>query len=323
MYSLPITTYSDYWRRTKQWSSYLGGLAVFAAGTRYSTFKVPDIPQIMQMHSLQGTSVASLNIHGQGVNWGLANRRPLGEKLVSRGISNLGLNNQEFTDQEGVKQKASSKDSSDQGIPNEGAEHKTTTTTTNITVLEKGIPFETQYVESETLLPGMSQTQEKGEVGVLRQVIKTFEVDGQPVDQQVKSSYELKSPKKEIIIQNSKPIPPKKIIVQTPKPGNIESQPIDLTNFKISKTFNVEATAYTYTGSNTATGVPPREGLIAVDPKIIAMGSKVYVEGYGYAIAADTGGAILGNRIDVFFGTLRQCIDWGRKPVRIHILNPI
>ncbi len=309
MYSLPITTYSDYWRRTKQWSSYLGGLAVFAAGTRYSTFKVPDTPQIMQVHSLQGTSVASLNIREQGFNWGLVNRRPLGEKLVSRGIGN-----QEFTDQEGVKQKASSKGS---------FEHKTSITTTNVTVLEKGIPFETQYVESETLLPGISQTQEKGEEGVLRQVIKTFAVDGQPVDQQVKSSYELKSPKKEIIIQNSKPNPPKKIIVQTPKPGNIESQPIDLTNFKISKTFNVEATAYTYTGSNTATGVPPREGLIAVDPKIIAMGSKVYVEGYGYAIAADTGGAILGNRIDVFFGTLRQCIDWGRKPVRVHILIPI
>lgn len=266
MYSLPITTYSDYWRRTKQWSSYLGGLAVFAAGTRYSTFKVPDIPQIMQIHSLQGTSLASLNSQEQGFNQ---------------------------------------------------------TTTTNVKVLEKGIPFETEYVESETLLPGISQTQAKGEEGVLRQVIKTFEVDGQPVDQQVKSSYELKRPKKEIIIRNSKPISPKKIIVQTPKPGNIESQPIDLTNFKISKTFNVEATAYTYTGSNTATGVPPREGLIAVDPKIIAMGSKVYVEGYGYAIAADTGGAILGNRIDVFFGTLRQCIDWGRKPVRIHILSPI
>ncbi|MDQ7861221.1 3D domain-containing protein [Peribacillus frigoritolerans] len=46
--------------------------------------------------------------------------------------------------------------------------------------------------------------------------------------------------------------------------------------------------------------------IIAVDPSVIPMGSKVYVEGYGYAVAADKGGAIKGNRIDVFFSSKKM-----------------
>ncbi|HBW39158.1 G5 and 3D domain-containing protein [Desulfosporosinus sp. BICA1-9] len=291
MYSLPITTYSDYWRRTKQWSSYLGGLAVFAAGTRYSMLEVPDISQLYSLQTSQLLSTKKLNI----------------EQLNT---------SQEIDNQAGGIQEINS-----QTLPSEGTGDQAITS--RIQVVEQEIPFETQYVESDKLLPGMSQTEEQGEEGVLRQVIKTFEVDGQPVDQQVVASLELKSPKKEVIIQNSEPIPKKKVIVQTPKKAIAEKEQVDLINLNISKTLDVEATAYTYTGNNTATGVKPREGLIAVDPKVIPMGTKVYVEGYGYAIAADTGGAILGNKIDVFFGTLRQCMDWGRKPVRIHILSPI
>ncbi|EGW39977.1 3D domain-containing protein, partial [Desulfosporosinus sp. OT] len=120
-------------------------------------------------------------------------------------------------------------------------------------------------------------------------------------------SFELKRPKKKVIIQNSKPV---------------VGEDFELDKMRISQTLKVESTAYTYTGNRTATGLVTREGLIAVDPRVIAMGSKVYVEGYGYAIAADTGGDIRGNRIDVFFSTLRQCIDWGRRPVHIYVLKP-
>ncbi|GAB6153475.1 3D domain-containing protein [Desulfosporosinus burensis] len=328
MYSLPITTYSDYWRRTKQWSSYLGGLAVFAAGTRYSMLEVPEISQLYSLQTLQPLSTKKLNIEQHNTeinnlglaelafNRGLIEQRPLSKSTANRGVSDLNLSSQDIDNQAGGTQEISS-----QALPSEGTGDKEITN--RVQVVEQEIPFETQYVESDKLLPGMSQTEEQGEKGVLRQVIKTFEVDGQPVDQQVVSSLELKSPKKEVIIQNSEPIPKKKVIVQTPKQTVAEKEQVDLTTLKISKSLDVEASAYTYTGNNTATGVKPREGLIAVDPKVIPMGTKVYVEGYGYAIAADTGGAILGNKIDVFFGTLRQCMDWGRKPVRIHILNSI
>ena len=61
--------------------------------------------------------------------------------------------------------------------------------------------------------------------------------------------------------------------------------------------------------------------VIAVDPSVIKLGTKVYVEGYGYAIAGDTGGAIKGNKIDVFFPTKEEAYKWGRKKVTIKILN--
>lgn len=319
MYSLPITTYSDYWRTTKQWSSYLGGLAVLVAGTRYSTLEPPVIPHMIQLHSLQTIqSISSKQLNTEGI----AKQRPLFESIFSRVIHDQGHINLDLASQGAVPEEVSSQDWVSQSMPNEGAADKTTI---SIQVLDKEIPFETQYVESDKLLPGMSQTQDKGEIGVLRQVVKVFEVDGQPIDQQVLSNYEFKSPKREVIIRNSKPVPKMKVVVQTSKPEDTytERASVNLSDLNISRTLNVEATAYTYTGNNTATGVKPREGLIAVDPKVIAMGSHVYVEGYGYAIAADTGGAIKGNRIDVFFGTLSQCIDWGRKPVQIHVLKPI
>lgn len=58
-----------------------------------------------------------------------------------------------------------------------------------------------------------------------------------------------------------------------------------------------------------------------MDPRVIPMGSKVYVEGYGYAIASDTGSAIKGNIIDVFFNTKVEALNWGRRNVKIRIIN--
>lgn len=59
---------------------------------------------------------------------------------------------------------------------------------------------------------------------------------------------------------------------------------------------------------------------IAVDPSVIPLGSKVYVDGYGYAIAADTGGAIKGNIIDLYLNTSSECTSWGRRPVNVLIV---
>lgn len=77
----------------------------------------------------------------------------------------------------------------------------------------------------------------------------------------------------------------------------------------------------------TATGVPLDKGVIAVDPRVIPLGSRVYVEAldgswtYGYAVAADTGGAIKGNRVDLCYRTRYECIQFGRRPCRVYVLN--
>lgn len=95
------------------------------------------------------------------------------------------------------------------------------------------------------------------------------------------------------------------------------------------KTLRVSSTAYTAycTGCSgrTKTGfnlrANPNAKVIAVDPRIIPLGTKVWVEGYGTAIAADTGGAIKGNKIDVFMNTKKKAYAWGRKKVTIKVYN--
>ena len=93
------------------------------------------------------------------------------------------------------------------------------------------------------------------------------------------------------------------------------------------KTIKVRATAYTAYCAGcsgiTATGINLKKNknlkVIAVDPRVIPLGSKVWVEGYGDAIAGDTGGAIKGNRIDVFFPQKKQATNWGRRTVTIKV----
>ena len=91
----------------------------------------------------------------------------------------------------------------------------------------------------------------------------------------------------------------------------------------------VTATAYTAycTGCSgtTAYGIDlranPNQKVIAVDPKVIPLGTKVWVEGYGEAIAGDIGGAIKGNKIDVFIPSYNNAMEWGVKKVKLKVLN--
>lgn len=90
------------------------------------------------------------------------------------------------------------------------------------------------------------------------------------------------------------------------------------------KTLTMESTAY-YGHGITAMGLKPIRdpngiSTVAVDPSVIPLGSKVYVSGYGVAIASDTGGAIKGNIIDVFLNSYEECMSWGRRQVTVQIL---
>ena len=87
---------------------------------------------------------------------------------------------------------------------------------------------------------------------------------------------------------------------------------------KYSRKLTVSSTAYCLRG-RTATGTTVHKGTIAVDPRVIPLGSYGYVPGYGEVHAEDTGGAIKGNIIDVWFPTYSQCRSWGRRTVDIYI----
>lgn len=93
------------------------------------------------------------------------------------------------------------------------------------------------------------------------------------------------------------------------------------------RTITMRSTAYTSDPSEnggystTAMGTAIRYGVAAVDPNVIPLGTRLYIEGYGYARAEDTGGAIKGNKIDLVFGSKAQSNRWGRRTVRVTILN--
>lgn len=94
-----------------------------------------------------------------------------------------------------------------------------------------------------------------------------------------------------------------------------------------SSTRTMKATGYSthekglsrYTANGTDLHKNPR--VVAVDPKVIPLGTVVEIEGYGRYVAADTGGAIKGNRIDIHFQTVKECLNFGRRDVKVTILK--
>jgi 3D (Asp-Asp-Asp) domain-containing protein len=132
------------------------------------------------------------------------------------------------------------------------------------------------------------------------------------LEKQAKAMEELEKKKAEVMPQPAVPTSP-------------EGQPIK------GREMYVEATAYTPAESQGAHAITkyggynilaiPTPRIIAIDPRVIPPLSKVYVEGYGYAIAADTGGAIKGYKIDVLLPTNAEAYKWGRKKVKLTILE--
>jgi len=144
-----------------------------------------------------------------------------------------------------------------------------------------------------------------------------------PQKKQVEQTQKAATPQKKQATQNQTASKPKSETVKSSQPSTNSTQQ------QAGKTMTVEATAYTASCEGcsgiTKTGIDlrsnPNQKVIAVDPSVIPLGSKVHVEGYGTAIAGDIGGAIKGNRIDVFVPSKDQAYNWGRKQVKIQVLN--
>lgn len=120
-----------------------------------------------------------------------------------------------------------------------------------------------------------------------------------------------------------------KISTKTVTAAKKKKNPSRSTDDNVVKEIVVSASAFTANCNGcsgvTSTGINlkrnPDVKVIAVDPKVIPLGTKVYVEGYGYAVAGDIGSAIKGNKIDVFFSSKSEAYKWGRKNVNVKILE--
>lgn len=98
---------------------------------------------------------------------------------------------------------------------------------------------------------------------------------------------------------------------------------------RYKRKLTMEATAYEpgphsngpWATGYTSCGLKAGYGVVAVDPKVIPLGTRLFIEGYGYALAGDVGGAIKGNRIDLCYATVKECYQFGRRDVVVYVLD--
>jgi len=177
--------------------------------------------------------------------------------------------------------------------------------------------YKTKKVADSSLEQGVTKTVKRGELGVLVKTVVETRIGLKLVSRVKLAERKVKEPVDQVVHYGTKP-PLKKL---STKSGT----------YYYRKSILVTATAYEpsavscgiYADGFTAIGLKAGPGIIAVDPKVIPLRTKVYVEGYGYAIAGDVGGAIKGNRIDVCFNTVREAMNFGRRRVRVYILEDV
>ncbi|EAE7466750.1 resuscitation-promoting factor [Listeria monocytogenes] len=187
------------------------------------------------------------------------------------------------------------------------------------------VKFETVYKEDDSLNKGVEKVVQEGKNG--KKVVEykvTFE-NGKEKKRDVIKENVTSNKTDKVVVRGTK-----EKVVATPV-SNVSTSSATSSSSSLAsstpsggKTYKMESTAYSG-GGTTAYGINlsanPGLKVIAVDPRIIPLGSKVWVEGYGEAIAGDTGGAIKGNIVDVYFPNESQCYSWGRRMVTVKVLN--
>ncbi|MBP3372792.1 MAG: G5 domain-containing protein, partial [Clostridia bacterium] len=181
----------------------------------------------------------------------------------------------------------------------------------------QAIPYETVYEDNSSMYSGSTRVTQKGSDGEMVVTERIVYRNGEE-DERLILNEEVTLEAVTCIVQRGTKSRP--VSGVTSAEGGVLTLN-DGTQLSYSSVISGSSTAYTHTGHNTATGTKPAYGTIAVDPSVIPLGTRMYIPGYGYGVARDTGGAIKGTRIDVFFETRSEAIRWGRRSVTIYILD--
>lgn len=211
---------------------------------------------------------------------------------------------------------------------NEPATYGSTISVARIAVTQSvktvDIPFEKVIKNNSSMESGKSKVTQAGVNGEKQQTYEVKTRDGVVVSETLLKEVVVKQPQSEITEKGTK------------VSANVVGGAGTLSTSRgvpqrYSKVIDVVATAYSselISNKLTATGAVARVGLIAVDPRVIPLGTRMYITSadgkswvYGYAVAADTGGAIKGNKIDLFFNTERECYKFGRRRAKVYILD--
>ena len=183
------------------------------------------------------------------------------------------------------------------------------------------IPFSTEVKKSDTLERGNFKIETSGANGEKEVTKRVKYVDGNLVQTDILSENILKNPVNQVKIVGTKSKNNGNVKVSiengviTDENGNI---------YHYNKVLTGVCTAYTAKdGARTSTGALSRRGLVAVNPKQIPYGTKLYIPGYGICTAADTGGAMRQGRamIDLYMDSEHECRQFGRRTKQIYILS--
>jgi 3D (Asp-Asp-Asp) domain-containing protein len=164
------------------------------------------------------------------------------------------------------------------------------------------------------LAPGRSKVTSRGKAGVLELRVRYTQGGGGVVRRTILASAVTVVPKPRVVVEG---------IGGTPL-ASFEAHGLTRMITMARNAIEMLATAYTADcagcGGMTAIGRRAGFGIVAVDPRVIPLGTRLFIPGYGVAIAGDTGGDIVGNRIDLGFDTLRDAMLFGRHDVKVYRL---
>lgn len=176
---------------------------------------------------------------------------------------------------------------------------------------QEEIPFETITREDASLRVGTTEVVQEGEAGVMEVRRRVLLEDGREVSSEVVAETIVKAPVSQVVAYGTQGVVSR---------GGLE--------YRYTEELEMTATGYTAGPESnpdgnglTYTGMRAERGVVAVDPRVIPLYTHLYIEGYGPAIAADIGGAIKGNRIDLCFDSVSEALEWGVRPVKVYVLS--
>ncbi|MGC9468198.1 MAG: ubiquitin-like domain-containing protein [Anaerolineae bacterium] len=189
--------------------------------------------------------------------------------------------------------------------------------TESVIVEQSPVPFESVWQPDPDSEIDTQRLLQEGEPGVLERRIRLRYENGQVVDRRIEGESIILAPQNRVMGYGTK------VIVRT---LDTPSGPVEywrvirmLATSYSASTAGVSPTSSYY--GRTATGLRMRDGIVAVDPRVISLGSQVYVSGYGVGLAADTGGAIKGRRIDL--GYSDENLELWYRWVDVYLLTPV
>ncbi|MGQ9631984.1 MAG: 3D domain-containing protein [bacterium] len=186
--------------------------------------------------------------------------------------------------------------------------------TERIIVRRDPIPHKTRYIEFRRLPRDKSLLIHTGRDGIREVTVRVIYRDGIPIERVTLEDRVILKPLNTTILVGTGRYAADDILSKHAADG-------EYMEFLTTAYYPGRISTYPSTDGLTAIGLPAVFGVAAVDPTVIPLGTHLYVEGYGYAIAADVGAAIKGKRIDLCFDNLSDAITYGVRMARVYILD--